>query len=71
MSKKGFIITGPESSGSGFISKIIANYVGATKNIDYWNGYGYCKSLKPNIKILHRSQPYISANKYFTLKQSM
>jgi hypothetical protein len=69
MSKKIFIITGPESSGSVFISQVIANYVGATKNIDDWNGYGYCKSLKPNIKILHRSQPFQSENKYFTLKQ--
>lgn len=69
MTKKIFIITGPESSGSVFISQVIANYVGATKNIDDWNGYGYCKSLKPNIKILHRSQPFQSENKYFTLKQ--
>lgn len=69
MSKKFFIITGPESSGSVFISQVIANYIGATKNINDWDGYGYCKSLKPNIKILHRSQPYGNANQYFTLKQ--
>jgi len=69
MSKKFFIITGPESSGSVFISQLIANYVGATKNINDWNGYGYCNSIDPNIKILHRSQPYCKANQYFTLKQ--
>ena len=69
MSKKVFIITGPESSGSVFISQVIANYVGATKNINDWDGYGYCKSLKPNIKILHRSQPFVRAEQYFTLKQ--
>ena len=69
MSKKFFIITGPESSGSVFISQVIANYVGATKNINDWNGHGYCKSLKPNIKILHRSQPSGNANRFTTLKQ--
>ncbi len=45
MYKKVFIITGPESSGSVFISKVIANYVGATKNINDWDGYGYCNSI--------------------------
>ena len=69
MSKKFFIITGPESSGSVFIAQVIAYYVGATNNINDWSGYGYCKSLKPNIKILHRSQPWGNANQYFTLKQ--
>ena len=69
MRNKAFIITGPESSGSVFISKVIANYVGATTNIDDWNGHGYCNSLKPNIKILHRSQPSRKANNYCTLKQ--
>ena len=69
MSKKFFIITGPESSGSAFIAQVIAYYVGATNNINDWSGHGYCKSLKPNIKILHRSQPWCNANQYFTLKQ--
>ena len=69
MTKKVFLITGPESSGSVFISQVIANYVGATKNINDWNGYGYCKSIKPNIIILHRSQPWGNANQYLTLKQ--
>lgn len=67
--KKVYIITGPESSGSVFISKVIANYVGATKNIDDWNGYGYCNSINPDIKILHRSQPFQNKNQYFTLNQ--
>ena len=66
---KVFIITGPESSGSVFISKIIAYSLGATKNIDDWNGYGYCNSIKSDIKILHRSQPWGGRNKYFTLQQ--
>lgn len=67
--KKCFIITGPESSGSVFISKVISYYVGATKNINDWSGKGYCKSINPNIKILHRSQPFLNANQYCTLKQ--
>ena len=62
MSKKAFIITVPPSTGSVFISKIIAYAVGATKNIDDWNGYAYCNSILPNIKILHRfvSRPQAS-----------
>lgn len=33
MFRKVFIITGPQSSGSIFISQLIANYVEATKNL--------------------------------------
>ena len=66
---KVFIITGPESSGSVFISKIIASYLGATKNFNDWSGYGYCSSIRSDIKILHRSQPFEKVNQYFTLQQ--
>ena len=59
MDKKAFIITGPESSGSRFIAKIIAYVVGATKNIDDWKGHDQCNSCLPNIIVLHKSQPTI------------
>lgn len=66
---KAYIITGPESSGSVFISKVLAYALGATKNIDDWDGYGHCKSVNPNIKVLHRSQPYCYKDQYCNLKQ--
>lgn len=62
------IITGPESSGSAFISKVVANYLGATKNIDDWTGKGFCNSINKNIEILHRSQPSNKADEYFNLE---
>ena len=68
MVKKAFIITGPECSGSVFISQVIANCLGATKNINDWNGFGRCKSIVPNIEVLHRSQPS-GPFKYTTLKE--
>jgi len=67
--RKVFIITGPESSGSSFVSKIIAYYLGAIKNIDDWTGRSYCKSLNPNVVILHRSQPTRTVNQYCSLKE--
>jgi len=39
--KKAYIITGPESSGSVYISKIIAYVLGETKDINEWSGYGF------------------------------
>ena len=65
---KAYIITGPESSGSVFISKIIAYVLKQTKNINDWNGYGYCNNKGPismnDIIIYHISQPSAAAKEY-------
>lgn len=67
MKKIAYIITGPESSGSVFISRVIAHVIGATKNVNDWKGYGYCNSILPNVRVLHRSIPYCISEKYSTL----
>ena len=61
---KAFIITGPESSGSVYIAKIIAFVLGATENISDWSGRGFCDSRIPDIEIIHRSQPWGTASQY-------
>jgi len=66
--KKAFVITGPESSGSVYISKIIAHVVGKSSFGD-WPGYGLCGQIGDDIVVLHRSQPFMEWNKYFTLDQ--
>jgi hypothetical protein len=50
--------------------------LGETKNINEWQGYGFCKKKKINensesddIIILHRSQPYLQHNKYCDLNE--
>ena len=70
--KKAYIITGPESSGSVYISKIIAYVLGETKDMNEWGGYGFCKKNEPgnnDIIILHRSQPYLQHDKYCDLNE--
>jgi hypothetical protein len=76
--KKAYIITGPESSGSVYISKIIAYVLGETKDMNEWGGYGFCKKQKidentinetNDIIILHRSQPYLQHDKYCDLNE--
>ena len=67
---KCYIITGPESSGSTFIAQVIAYYLGATKNINDWNGHQHLNSLKPDIQVHHISQPHGRKGiKYDTLKK--
>ena len=66
--KKAYIITGPESSGSVFISKVVSYVVGKDKVYGEWDGYGWNGELGDDIVCLHRSQPYISARKYCTLE---
>lgn len=51
-----YIIIGPESSGSVFISKVIAYSLGITKTISDWNGHKVYPSKK-NPKIFHISLP--------------
>lgn len=69
--KKAFIITGPESSGSTFISQVIAKSLKQIKSLNEWNGRQFCNNKLPNkdekddIIILHRSQPFGNEN-YFT-----
>lgn len=55
--KRAYIVTGPESSGSILISKIITHVLGIG---DYgtYDGHGFCGKLGDDIILLHRSQPF-------------
>ena len=57
--KRGYIITGAESTGSVFISKCISKSMGFTD----WNGYRFFEP-SADIKFLHRSQPWGNARQY-------
>jgi len=56
--KKAYIITGLESTGSVFISQVIAYVVGNDVNYKQWSGYGLNGQIDDDIVVLHRSQPY-------------
>ena len=57
--KKGYIITGGESTGSVFISQCISTSMG-------FSGWSGCLFFEPtkDIKFLHRSQPWAEARQY-------
>ncbi len=65
--KKAFIITGQESSGSVFISRVIAFALGVDSRYGGWSGYGYCGKLGDDIIVHHRSQPSDRPPQFFSL----
>jgi hypothetical protein len=67
--KKAYIITGPESSGSVFISRVVSYVVGKDASYGQWDGYGMNGKIGDDIVCLHRSQPYANAETYYTLEQ--
>ena len=78
MAKNAYIITGPESSGSTFISQIIAHVLGVNPEFGTnlgWNGRQFCNNLNPDetrnndIVILHRSQPFCKRYQYFDYQE--
>lgn len=66
--KRAYIITGPESSGSQFISRVISYVVGKDKRYKSWSGEGFNGQACDDIIVLHKSQPYSSEGKYLSLK---
>ena len=62
--KRGYIITGSESTGSVFISKCISESMGFSN----WNGYKFFEPTS-SLKFLHRSQPYGKARQYSDYKE--
>ena len=67
--KKAYIITGPESSGSAFISRVIAYVVGKDSQYRQWSGFGLNGKIEDSTVILHRSQPTGLLEQKFTTKQ--
>ena len=67
--KKAFIITGPESSGSVYISRIISWVVNKDKVYGDWNGYGMNGRVGDKIVCLHRSQPFGKDKRFFSLSE--
>lgn len=55
--KKAYIITGPESSGSVFIARVIAHVVGKDVQYKAWEGYKWNGKIGDDLVILHLSQP--------------
>ena len=65
--KKAYIITGPESSGSTFISEVIAYVVGKDSFYRQWAGYRMNGNIGDDLVVFHVSQPYRNPNQYCTL----
>ncbi|MCH9630554.1 MAG: hypothetical protein S4CHLAM37_05550 [Chlamydiia bacterium] len=57
--KKAYIITGTESSGSMFISRVIAYVLGLSES---WEGYGMLGKPGDQTVVVHRSIPYDSGS---------
>ncbi|HLB52564.1 MAG TPA: hypothetical protein VJK48_02505 [Chlamydiales bacterium] len=55
--KKAYIISGPESSGSTFIARVIAHVVGKDPIYKEWSGRKWNGDLGDDVVILHLSQP--------------
>ena len=62
--KKAYVVLGFEGSGSVFIAKVISYVVGACKNFEDWNGYGFNKKIGEDKLVLHRSIPYMRPKKW-------
>lgn len=62
--KKAIIITGYESSGSVFISKVISHALGKCKEFGDWHGYGQNGEHGDDLIILHRSTPSLRPKKW-------
>ncbi len=56
-SKKVYIITGPEASGSRFIARIIAHVIDKDRHYGSWSGLGVCGEIGDDVLVVHRSQP--------------
>jgi len=67
--KKAYIITGPESSGSVYISKIISWVVDKDKAYGDCDGYGMNGKVGDKIVCLHRSQPFGKDKRFFSLSE--
>tara|TARA_R110002020_G_scaffold71472_3_gene184634 strand:+ start:1267 stop:1773 length:507 start_codon:yes stop_codon:yes gene_type:complete len=63
--KKGYVITGAESTGSNFISRCISQSLG--NPADAWDGALFFQPTE-DIKILHRSQPWGPPRRYTDYK---
>ena len=67
--RRGYLIVGPESSGSVFISRVISRVVGACEHFGQWNGHGFHASADGRILLLHRSLPYQRPKRFDTAEQ--
>lgn len=67
--KRAIIITGPESSGSRFIARIVAYVVGKDEYYNKWNGHEINGKMGDDILVIHWSQPAYRPEKFFTLKE--
>ncbi len=67
--KRAYIITGPESSGSRFISRVIAYVLGKDQEYNQWTGGGMNGKIGDDLVILHYSQPSYRPAKFLTLDQ--
>lgn len=67
--KKAYIITGPESSGSVFVSRVIAYVLGKDKFYKQWSGYGLNGKEGDDLLIFHLSQPSRSPPKFYNLSE--
>jgi hypothetical protein len=65
--KRAYIITGPESSGSVFVSQVISYVVGKDAVYKQWSGYGMNGSLGDDLIILHLSQPFLTPPQFCNL----
>lgn len=63
--KKAYIITGPCSSGSIFIARVISYAVGKDAHYKQWDGFGLNGTIGDDILVMHRSQPYGAETKKF------
>lgn len=68
VTKKAFVITGPESSGSRFIARVIAHVTGKDKRYLDWNGIKMNGKLGDDLIILHLSQPHNRPTKFSSLR---
>lgn len=55
--KRAYIITGPESSGSRFIARVISYVVGKDRHYRDWDGYKINGKIGDDLLVIHLSQP--------------
>ncbi len=56
--KRAYIVTGPESSGSVFITRVISYVLGKDLFYKQSSGYGFNGNIGDDLVILHLSQPF-------------
>lgn len=67
--KIAIVITGPESSGSMFISRVVAYVMNLDKVYENWHGSGMLGNIGDDLVILHRSTPWGRPKVFFQLEE--